>query len=83
MVLEPFSELAHIGEALLAMRAAIDLVASHGANRVTIHAAAGVQILAAGRILARSAGVRIEPTWWPDRTGCDIVISTGRAPTDA
>lgn len=65
------------------MRAAIELVAGHGARRVTIHAVAGAQILAAARILARSAGVTVEPIWWADHSGCDIVISAGPAVVDA
>jgi hypothetical protein len=75
MVQQTAAELPHIGEALVSIRAAIDVVTSGAATRVTVHAIAGEQILPAARALARAAGVAIEPIWWPDDAGCDIVIS--------
>jgi hypothetical protein len=83
MVHQPSAEPAHIGVALISTRAAIDLVASHGATRVTVRAVAGAQILAAARVLARSAGVTVRPIWVDDDGGCDIVISLGPALADA
>lgn len=75
MVQQEAAEFPHIGEALVSIRAAIDVVISGTATRVTVHAVAGEQILPAARALARAAGVTIEPIWWPDDAGCDIVIS--------
>lgn len=77
------AELPHIGEALVSIRAAIDVVREGAATRVTVHAEAGAQILPAARALARAAGVAIKPIWWPDRSGCDIVISAARAAAEA
>ena len=77
------AELPHIGEALVSIRAAIDVVRDGTATRVTVHAEAGEQILPAARALARAAGVAIEPIWWADDTGCDIVISAARAAHEA
>jgi hypothetical protein len=83
MVHQPSAEPAYIGDALVSTRAAIDLVASHGATRVTVHAVAGTQILTAAQVLARSAGVTVRPIWWDDGAGCDIVISAGPSLADA
>jgi hypothetical protein len=83
MVYQTSAEPVHIGEVLVSTRAAIDLVASRGATRVTIHAVAGAQILAAAQILARSEGVTVQPIWWDDDAGCDIVISAGPSLADA
>lgn len=77
------AELPHIGEALVSIRAAIDVVREGTATRVTVHAEAGEQILPAARALARAAGVAIEPVWWADGAGCDIVISAARATDEA
>ena len=77
------AELPHIGEALVSIRAAIDVVREGAATRVTVHAEAGEQILPAARALARASGVAIEPIWRPDGTGCDIVISAARAAAEA
>lgn len=71
---EPSSDVAQIGEALVSARAAIDIVASHAASRVTIHSTTGGEILAATRALARSAGVIVEPVRRSDGAGYDIVI---------
>lgn len=75
MVQQEAAELPHIGEALVSIRAAIDVVTSGVATRVTIHANAGEQVLPAARALARAAGVSIEPIWRADDSGCDIVLS--------
>jgi hypothetical protein len=80
---EPSSDLAQIGEALVSARAAIDIVASHAASRVTIHSTTGGEILAATRALARSAGVIVEPVRRPDGAGYDIVIRTRPTAFDA
>jgi hypothetical protein len=76
--MEPTSadELAHIGEALASVRAAIDVVEGGAAERVIVHVRGGRQILPAARALARTAGVVVEPSAWPDDEdgGCDIVI---------
>ena len=77
------AELPHIGEALVSIRAAIDVVREGVATRVTVHAEAGEQVLPAARALARASGLAIEPIWWPDRSGCDIVISAARAAAEA
>ena len=63
-----------IGDALLSIRAAIDLVGSGAATRVTVHAAAAEQLLPAARALARAAGVWVEPPSSPDGAGSDIVL---------
>ena len=72
------AELPHIGEALVSIRAAIDVVKSGAATRVTVHTVIGEQILPAARALAHAAGVAIETIWSADRTDCDIVISRVR-----
>ena len=63
------AELPHIGEALVSIRAAVDVVREGAATRVTVHAEAGEQILPAARALARASGVAIEPVWWADGVG--------------
>ena len=80
---EASSEPALIGEALVATRAAIDVVANHAATRVTIHSAASEEMLAATRALARSAGVIVELISRPDGAGCDIVIRSRPTAADA
>ena len=81
MVHSSAADLAHIGEALVSLRAAIDVVVSHAARRVTVHVVFAEQILPAARALGRTAGVTVEPVWWADDAGCDIVISSA-APGD-
>jgi hypothetical protein len=73
-------ELPHIGEALAQVRAAIDVVASGAASQVTVQALGCEQLLPAARALGRAAGVRVEPLWWTDDDGCDIVVSAVAAP---
>ncbi len=75
-------EVAHIGEALASVRAAVDVVASGAARRVVVHAITCEQILPAARALARTARVDIEPIWWTDDAGCDIVVSSRSAPDE-
>ena len=82
MVQQQSSELPHIGEALVTARAAIEVVASGAATRVTVHAIDAEQILPAARAIARAAGVRIEPLWWPDDAGVDLVITDAAVATD-
>lgn len=79
MARQQAAELPHIGEALVSIRAAVDVVREGAATRVTVHAEAGEQILPAARALARAAGVVIEPIWRADGAGCDIVISAARS----
>jgi hypothetical protein len=83
MVHQPSSDPAQIGEALVSARAAIDIVASHAATRVTIHSTTGGELLAAIRALARSAGVIVEPIRRLDGAGYDIVIRTRPTAVDA
>ena len=64
-----------IGEALLSVRAAIDLVASGAARRVTVAAVGCEHVLPAARALSRAAGLTLEEQWWPDDGGCEIAIS--------
>lgn len=73
------AELPHLGDALASIRAAVDVVREGAATRVTVHAEAGEQVLPAARALALASGVTIEPIWWADGSGCDIVISPARA----
>ena len=83
MVQQHAAELPHIGEALVSIRAAIDVVTSGAATRVMVHAVGGEQILPAARALARAAHVALEPIWWADEAGLDIVISPATAnPSD-
>lgn len=74
MAHEPAADLASIDDALLSVRAAVDLVASHAASRVTVHVTSAERILPAARAIGRSAGVKVEPMWWPHDAGCDIVV---------
>lgn len=82
MVDEKAAKPPHIGEALASTRAAIEVVASGAATRVTVQAIDAEQILPAARALARAAGVSIEPIWWPDDAGVDLVITAGPQATD-
>lgn len=59
---------------LIEIRAAIQLVASGGADQVTITSVAAEQLLAQARALGRAAGVRVEPIWWTDEQGADLLI---------
>lgn len=67
---------------LASVRAAIEVVAGGAASRVTVrvtvHALAAEQILPAARVMADAAGVALEPNWWTDDPGCDIVISAAQ-----
>jgi hypothetical protein len=64
-----------IGEALSSVRAAIDVVRSGAARRVSVHVITGERILPAARALARASGLDVQPIWWPDDDGCDLIIS--------
>ena len=74
MANDPAPNPAHIGEAINAVRAAIDVVQHGAAMRVIVSDSAGEALLPAARALGRAAGVRIVPWWRPGRDGCDIVI---------
>ena len=67
-------QVAHIGEALTSVRAAIDVVASGAARRVVVHAVTGEQVLSAARALAHASGVEVEPIWSMDESGVDLVV---------
>ena len=64
-----------IGEALVSVRAAIDLVASGAARRVTVAAVGCEHVLPAARALSRAAGLTLEEQWRSDGGGCEIAIS--------
>jgi hypothetical protein len=74
MVHAEADDVAHIGEALASVRAAIEVVASGVARQVVVRASDSEQILPAARALARTTGVAIEPIWRTDGAGCDIVV---------
>jgi hypothetical protein len=67
-------DVAHIGDALASVRAAIDVVHQGDADRVIVHVLTCEQILPAARALGRAAGVIVEASWWLDDEGCDIVV---------
>jgi hypothetical protein len=73
-------DVAHIGDALNSIRAAIEVVQEGAADRVIVQVLTCEQILPAARALGRAAGVVVEPSWWPDDEGCDIVIRAERSP---
>jgi hypothetical protein len=64
-----------IGEGLISVRAAIDLVATGTARRVTVAATGCEHILPGARALSRAAGLTLEAHWWRDGRGCEIAIS--------
>ena len=82
MVQQRSAEPLHIGDSLVSVRAAIEVVAGGGATRITVHAVDATQILPAARVIARAAGVRIEPAWSPDDAGVDLVVTPGDDATD-
>ena len=67
-----------IDPALNPVRAAIDMVANGAATRITVHTMVGDQILPAARLLARAAGVTLEPTWRAGDAGWDLVVTPPR-----
>jgi hypothetical protein len=73
-------DLPHIGDALNSIRAAIEVVQQGTADRVIVQVLTCEQILPAARALGRAAGVVVEPSWWPDDEGCDIVIRAEPSP---
>ena len=64
-----------IGQALVSVRAAIDVVASGAARRVTVAAVGCEHVLPAARALSRAAGLTLEEQWRSDGGGCEIAIS--------
>jgi hypothetical protein len=68
-------DLPRIDDAINPVRAAIEMVASGAAKRVTLHSLAGMQVLPAARLLARAAGVTVQPIWSPAGAGCDLVVT--------
>jgi hypothetical protein len=71
------TDLPRIDEELNPVRAAISMVSAGLAKRVVIYAVGGEQILPAARLLARSAGVTLTPSWTANVPGCDLVITPG------
>jgi hypothetical protein len=69
--------LPRIDRALNPVRAAISLIADGQATRIVIYAADGDRMLPAARLLARAAGVSLEPAWNRDGTGCDLILAPG------
>jgi hypothetical protein len=67
-------EITPIGAALMSLRARIAVVKSGAARQVVINGVMGEHLLPAAGALARRENVAIEPAWWPDHGGCDIVI---------
>ncbi len=51
------------------------MVAGGLATRIVIFAPDGDEMLPAARLLARAAGVRLEPEWNHDGAGCDLVLT--------
>lgn len=79
MATAPAHTTAHIGDALNAVRAAIDVVQHGVARRVIVTDPEGEAILPAARALGRAAGVIVEPSWRDDDNGCDIVVRSDRS----
>jgi hypothetical protein len=69
-------DLPRIDDAINPVRAAIEMVASGSARRVTLHSIVGAQLLPAARLLARAAGVTVEATWSPAGAVCDLVVTS-------
>jgi len=64
-----------LGAELGDVRAAIALVAQGSASRVAVSGLTfGEQVLARLAPEARSAGVDLIPSWWPDDAGCDLTV---------
>jgi hypothetical protein len=64
-----------IDQALNPVRAAISLIAGGWATRIVISAVDAEQMLPAARLLARAAGVDLEPIWIGDGPRCDLVLT--------
>ena len=73
--------IADIGDALLSIRGAIEVVHRGIASRVVIRADEANRLLPAARALARNAGVDAHAAWTSGRDECDIVIEVS-PPTD-
>jgi hypothetical protein len=57
------------------VRGALALVASGGASRVTLTGLRfGDELTARFRPDAEAAGVLLEPIFWPDDAGCDLIV---------
>jgi hypothetical protein len=67
-------DLPGIDEGINSVRAAIEMVAGGSANRITLHGIVGAPLLPAARLLARAAGVRVEPIWSTGGVVCDLVV---------
>jgi hypothetical protein len=66
-----------IGDALVSVRAAIDLVESGAARRVTVALLGGESILPAARALSRAAGLTLVASW---RGGSGYELAISREP---
>ena len=57
------------------VRSAIDLIASGGADRVTLVGLRGAErVLPQAQALSEAAGLFARATWREDTEGCDIVV---------
>ena len=71
------SEPLSIGDALVSVRAAIDLVEHGAASRVTVALPDGESLLPAARALSRAAGLTLIVTW-RGGSACELAISRDR-----
>ena len=69
--------LPRIDPALNPVRAAISMITGGWATRIVISAVDAEEMLPAARLLARAAGVDLEPIWAPDAPRCDLVLTAG------
>jgi hypothetical protein len=61
------------------VRAAIDLIASGGADRITLVGLAdSAKVLPKAQALSRSAGLQARADWHPGDDGCDITVEGPR-----
>jgi hypothetical protein len=59
------------------VRGALALVASGGASRVTLTGLRfGEELMARFNHHAEAEGIRLEPIFWPDDAGCDLIVRT-------
>jgi hypothetical protein len=61
------------------VRAAIDLIASGGAERITLVGLAdSARVLPKAQALSHAAGLRARAEWHPGDDGCDIAVEEPR-----
>jgi len=69
----------HLDAVLRDLRAAAELVAAGDALSVRVSGLPyGDQLLPAARAIAGEVGVDIEPIWWSDDVGCDLLVRSVR-----